>query len=95
MSEAPVDLACELLVQSLAAWRVAGIEAIYGGTQVAAVTQQEVSAPSTSTSSSGVGGGGGGCSLDRSGRPATLADLFWSATLIAVIALRRTVPKAA
>ena len=24
MSEAPVDLACELLVQSLAAWRVAG-----------------------------------------------------------------------
>lgn len=24
MSEAPVDLACELMVQSLAAWRVAG-----------------------------------------------------------------------
>ena len=83
--------------RTLEADDVAGIEAIYGGTQVAAVTQQEVSVPTASASSSGVGGGGGGggCSLDRSGRPATLADLFWSATLIAVIALRRTVPKAA
>jgi hypothetical protein len=81
--------------RSLDADDVAGIEAIYGGTEVAAVTQQEVSAPSTSASSSGVGGGGGGggCSLDRSGRPATVGDLFWSAVLVAAIVLRRRVPR--
>jgi Matrixin len=60
-----------------------GIEALYGGTRVAAATEKVVSSP-TSNSASGVsgGGGGGGCSLDRSGRGGAPSDLVWCGAVI-------------
>jgi len=85
-------VAGETKKRTLEADDVAGIEAIYGGTQVAAETQHVVSAPSTSASSSGVnggGGGGGGCSLDRSGRPARVGDLVWCAALMLGLVRRK------
>ena len=75
--------------RTLEADDVAGIEAIYGGTQVAAATQQEVSAPSASSTGVGGGGGGGGCTLDRSGRAPRASDFLWPAALILALLRKR------
>ena len=77
--------------RSLEADDVAGIEALYGGTRVAAVTQKVVSSPTSSASGVSGGGGGGGCSVDRSGRGPAGWDLVWCVAMIGGLVRRRRV----
>jgi len=79
--------------RTLAADDVAGIEAIYGGTAVAAATQPQVSAPAASSSGVNGGGGGGGCSLGSSGARRSVNDWLLPAVMIASLVGRRLLVK--
>jgi hypothetical protein len=71
--------------RSLAADDIAGVDALYGGTQLASSGGGVVSASAGGVSS---GGGGGGCSIGSSPNRAGATDLLWLALTLGAVAFR-------